>query len=251
MGNRILLPALPSRIISLVPSQTELLYHLGLDQEVVGITKYCIHPAHWLRQKTIVGGTKNFHLDLIDQLKPDLIIGNREENIKDGIEALAKKYPVWMSEIYSLDDSVEMIERVGELVDKRETAQQIASQIRAGFQSIRKRPAQNVLYLIWRKPWMAAGQNTFINDILERIGLKNSLPKDSRYPELSNDELKSLAPEVVFLSSEPYPFKEKHIGELQAILPQAKILLVDGEMFSWYGSRLLSAIEYLNSLPLK
>lgn len=250
MGNRISLPARPSRIVSLVPSQTELLYDLGLDQEVVGITRYCVHPAHWLDQKTIVGGTKNFQIDIIDQLKPDLIIGNREENVKDGIEALAKKYPVWMSEIYSLEDSLEMIERVGELVGKPETAHEIASRIRTGFSSIRNLPSKKVLYLIWRKPWMAAGRNTFINDILERIGLTNSLPKDSRYPELSSDELKSVAPQVVFLSSEPYPFKEKHIAELQIILPHSKIMLVDGEMFSWYGSRLLSATEYLNGLSL-
>lgn len=251
MGNRIQLSGRPSRIVSLVPSQTELLYDLGLDHEVVGITKYCIHPAHWFDQKTIVGGTKNFQIDIIDQLKPDLIIGNREENVKDGIEALAKKYPVWMSEIYSLEDSLEMIERVGELVCKTERARQIASEIQTGFSLITEFPSRKVLYLIWRKPWMAAGRNTFINDILERIGLQNSLPKDSRYPELSNDELKSLAPEVVFLSSEPYPFKEKHIDELQTILPQSKIILVDGEMFSWYGSRLLKATEYLNRLSLK
>jgi ABC-type Fe3+-hydroxamate transport system substrate-binding protein len=143
-----------------------------------------------------------------------------------------------------------MIERVGALVDKIERSQYIISEIRKGFETVQKLPSRKVLYLIWRKPWMAAGQNTFINDMLSRIGLRNCLPESSRYPELSNDEMISLNPEVVFLSSEPYPFKEKHIAELQSILSQSKIMLVDGEMFSWYGSRLMKAGEYCAKLDL-
>lgn len=250
MGNSLQLSRKPSRIISLVPSQTELLFDLGLDKEVVGITKYCIHPAHWQTQKTIVGGTKNFQIEAIDRLEPDLIIANREENTKEGIEGLRKKYTVWVSEIYTLEDSLQMIERVGALVDKIERSQYIVSEIRRGFETVQKLPSRKVLYLIWRKPWMAAGQNTFINDMLSRIGLRNCLAKNSRYPELSNDEMISLNPEVVFLSSEPYPFKEKHLADLQSILPQSKIMLVDGEMFSWYGSRLAQSCAYFNELNL-
>lgn len=250
MGNGIQLSAPPRRIVSLVPSQTELLFDLGLDTEVVGITKYCVHPEHWQKEKALVGGTKNFQIEAIDRLQPDLIIANREENTKEGIEELRKKYPVWVSEIYSLEDSLQMIERVGALVDKIERSQYIISEIRKGFETVQKLPSRKVLYLIWRKPWMAAGQNTFINDMLSRIGLRNCLPESSRYPELSNDEMISLNPEVVFLSSEPYPFKEKHIAELQSILSQSKIMLVDGEMFSWYGSRLMKAGEYCAKLDL-
>ncbi len=248
MGNPIRLPRKPSRIISLVPSQTELLFDLGLDAEVVGITKYCVHPDHWLSRKSIVGGTKNFQIEVIDRLQPDLIIANREENTKDGIEALQKKYPVWVSEIYTLEDAIAMITGVGTLVSRQEKSQEIISAIIAGLENVNLFPPAKVLYLIWRKPWMAAGQNTFIHDMLSKIGLKNCLPEGSRYPELTNDELKSLNPECVLLSSEPYPFREKHIEEIQNILPDTKIMLVDGEMFSWYGSRLVKAGAYFNKL---
>lgn len=250
MGNPVELSQNPVRIVSLVPSQTELLFDLGLDSEVAGITKYCIHPSHWQNEKIIVGGTKNFQVEIIDRLRPDLIIGNREENTKDGIEELSKKYPVWMSEIYTIEDAFEMIEGIGTLVSKAEKSRQIISEIKTGLDTVKKFPSKKVLYLIWRKPWMAAGQNTFIHSMLEKIGLRNCLPENSRYPELSNDELKSLNPEVVLLSSEPYPFKEKHIEEIQGILPNAKIMLVDGEMFSWYGSRLMKAKSYFESLSL-
>jgi ABC-type Fe3+-hydroxamate transport system substrate-binding protein len=250
MGNRLQLSRKPSRIITLVPSQTELLFDLGLSEEVVGITKYCIHPAEWQNEKTIVGGTKNFQTEIIDKLQPDLIIANREENTKEGIEELQKKYPVWVSEIYTLEDSLQMIERVGALVNKVERSEFIVSEIRKGFETVTQFHPQKVVYLIWRKPWMAAGQNTFINDMLNKIGLKNCLPENSRYPELSNGELKSLNPEVVFLSSEPYPFKGKHVEEIQSVLPQSKIMLVDGEMFSWYGSRLVQSFAYFNTLNL-
>jgi ABC-type Fe3+-hydroxamate transport system substrate-binding protein len=256
MGNGIKLSAYPTRIVSLVPSQTELLFDLGLDTEVIGITKYCIHPPHWQypphwqSEKTIVGGTKNFQIEIIDSLQPDLIIGNREENYKDGILELAKKYPVWMSEIYKLEDALQMIERVGLLVNKAQRAGELVSLIKKEFDSIKIFPSRRVLYLIWRKPWMAAGRETFINSMLDKIGLQNCLPENSRYPELSVDELKSLNPEFVFLSSEPYPFKEKHIEEIRTISPNVKIMLVDGEMFSWYGSSLLKASGYLQSLSL-
>lgn len=210
MGNGIQLSDYPKRIVSLVPSQTELLFDLGLDSEVVGITKYCIHPAHWQLEKAIVGGTKNFQLDIIESLKPDLIIGNREENAKDLIIQLyRRKHAVWMSEIYTLEDALQMIGDVGLLVNKSERANDLVTQIKYGFDSVRQFRARRVLYLIWRKPWMAAGQNTFVNSMMQRIGLQNCLPELSRYPELSTGELISLNPEIVFLSSEPYPFKRK------------------------------------------
>jgi ABC-type Fe3+-hydroxamate transport system substrate-binding protein len=250
MGNRIQLSGAPFRIVSLVPSQTELLFDLGLDNEVVGITKFCVHPNHWKNEKAIVGGTKNFDIKLIDQLKPDLVIGNKEENYQEGIAALQKKYPVWMSEMYSFEHALEMIARVGELVERQQQSANLVEEIKTSFKSIKKYKSQKVLYLIWKKPWMAAGTNTFINSMLSKIGLENCLPEASRYPELSNVEITTLNPEIVFLSSEPYPFKEKHIHEIQDLLPNAKIMLVDGEMFSWYGSRLRKAGAYFDGLDL-
>jgi ABC-type Fe3+-hydroxamate transport system substrate-binding protein len=248
MGNGIKLPAPPTRIVSLVPSQTELLFDLGLDTEVVGITKYCIHPPQWQNKKAIVGGTKNFQIDLIDSLRPDVIIGNKEENYKDGIVQLYKKYPVWMSEIYKYEEALQMIHGIGLLVNRQERADQLVLEIKRQFESLKPSTSKRVLYLIWRKPWMAAGRDTFINSMLGKIGLQNCLPENSRYPELTNEDLKVLNPQLVFLSSEPYPFKEKHIEEINTILPDARVVLVDGEMFSWYGSRLLKAPSYFNSL---
>jgi ABC-type Fe3+-hydroxamate transport system substrate-binding protein len=229
----------------LVPSQTELLYDLGLDEEVAGITKFCVHPPHWLKEKTIIGGTKKFHFEIIDRLRPDLIIGNKEENYREGIELLQKKYPVWMSDIITLDDALSMITSVSEITGRQDSGACIVERIRTSFKEIKPGNA-SVLYLIWKKPWMGAGKGTFINSMLEIMGLENVLQTE-RYPELSEEEIKELHPEVLLLSSEPYPFREEHIEELKRIVPKAKIILVDGEIFSWYGSRLLKAPDYFKS----
>jgi ABC-type Fe3+-hydroxamate transport system substrate-binding protein len=240
----------PTRIVSLVPSQTELLSDLGLDSEVIGITRYCVHPTHWLSSKAVVGGTKNFDFGKIEALRPDLIIGNKEENYREGIEQLQKQFPVWMSDIVTLEDATNMIRGVGELTHRSYKSEAITQAIMRSFDQLRKRKPLRVLYLIWRKPWMAAAAGTFINEIIQLIGLRNCINHHSRYPEISEEEIRSLKPDVILLSSEPFPFSEKHKDELRRISPASEILLVDGEMFSWYGSRLLKAVDYLNSLPL-
>jgi ABC-type Fe3+-hydroxamate transport system substrate-binding protein len=249
-GNRIHLPQTPARIISLVPSQTELLFQLGLEPQVVGITRYCVHPTHWKHEKTLVGGTKTFDFEAIENLQPDLIIGNKEENYKEGIELLQSKYPVWMSDIYSLDDAFAMMESIGAITSHHKEASKLIRQIKDEFLTLRKFPALKVLYLIWRKPWMAAASDTFIHHMLKGMGLQNSMKHAIRYPELTSDEIRSLNPDIIFLSSEPFPFADKHIREIKQISPASKVILVDGEMFSWYGSRLLKAPAYFNSLSL-
>lgn len=241
------IPEQVQRIISLVPSQTELLYELGLDKEVVGITKFCVHPSDWVKRKVIIGGTKQFDIETIHTLKPDLIIGNKEENYREGIEVLRQYYPVWMSDIFTLGDAYKMIEQIGSITKRMESAQQLVLQIDKQMTEVTTFNGQRVLYLIWRKPWMAAGQNTFIHNMLTLCGLENCIA-EQRYPELTSVTLSQLDPDFVFLSSEPYPFKEKHIAELQQIIPRARLSLVDGEMFSWYGSRLLKFPNYLQSL---
>lgn len=252
MNRRVEVPVVPRRIISLVPSQTELLYDLGLTDEVIGQTLFCIYPEEMHKTKPRVGGTKQYKFDTIAQLQPDLIIGNKEENEREGIEALEKRYPVWMSDIKTLDDALDMITRIGQLVGRPEKAQFIATQIKTSFNNFNPQTEnrkRKVAYLIWRNPWMAAGHDTFINEMLTRCGFKNVfVNENSRYPELSNEKLQSANPELILLSSEPYPFKEKHIAGLSEICPNAKILLVDGELFSWYGSRLLHAAGYFQSL---
>lgn len=242
----------PKRIISLVPSQTELLFDLGLDTEVIGITKFCIHPESKFKEKAKIGGTKKLNLDLIRSLEPDLIIGNKEENEKLQIEELMNEFPVWMSDIYDLEDAKKTISQIGELVDREPEAAYLNHLIHAGFNDLQTLALQNnlskrVAYLIWKKPYMFAGKDTFINHILALNGLSNVI-KESRYPEMDLAALDLLKPELVFLSSEPYPFNEKHLEEVRAVLPEAKVMLVDGEMFSWYGSRLVKAVQYFFQL---
>jgi ABC-type Fe3+-hydroxamate transport system substrate-binding protein len=244
--------AAPQRIISLVPSQTELLYDLGLDKEVIGITKFCIHPDEWFRTKTRIGGTKKLNIDLIRSLQPDLIIGNKEENEQSQIEELKKEFPVWMSDIQNLDDALQMITEIGNLVGKSEESTDINTQIKNLFnnlkpQTLNHKPS-SVAYFIWYNPLMTIGGDTFINDMLTRCGFQNIFSNMTRYPEITPDQLHSANPDLILLSSEPYPFKEKHITEFKNICPHARVILVDGEMFSWYGSRLLKATEYFTHL---
>ena len=240
--------SVPKRIISIVPSQTELLFDLGLDEEVIGVTKFCTHPADKVKRKSKVGGTKSLNIAQIKKLNPDLIIGNKEENEKDQIEELAQNFPVWMSDISDLGDAVEMIRKVGQIVDREEKAIQITSSITTSFDNLNiKSSPLKVAYLIWRKPYIVAGKGTFINDMLKRCGLKNAFEID-RYPEVFPGQIVDANPDLVFLSSEPYPFTDRHLTEFQALVPDADIRLVDGELFSWYGSRLLQAPEYFKQL---
>jgi len=240
------IPENPQRIVSLVPSQTELLAYLGLRDRLVGVTKFCVHPNGLKREKTIIGGTKNFHFDKIDILKPDLIIGNKEENYQDGIKKLTQKYPVWMSDIYCLEDAFEMMLGVGEITGTEEKAATLVKQLQKDFGFVSQKKGTAV-YLIWKDPLMAVGKNTFIEDMLLKAGFENLIQKD-RYPELSNEELMGLDPDYLLLSSEPFPFKKKNLEDLSLILPRSKIILVDGEMFSWYGSRLLGTKAYFQFL---
>ncbi|WP_026236527.1 helical backbone metal receptor [Pontibacter roseus] len=249
MGHQITLPHLPRRIVSLVPSQTELLFELGLGERVVGLTKFCIHPQQQVKLKEVVGGTKNFKLDVIDQLLPDLIIGNKEENYQEGIARLQEKYPVWMSDIYTLEDALGMILQIGQLTDTEQRAQELAQGIAAGFEKLQ--PLQTAIptaYFIWRKPYMAVGSHNIIDHMLQRCGFANVFADTARYPEVAPEQLQQITPQLILLSSEPYPFQEKHFVEFQALCPQAIIKVVDGEMFSWYGSRLLLAPAYLQQL---
>ncbi len=239
----------PQRIISLVPSQTELLYDLGLREEVVGITKFCVHPEDWFRTKTRIGGTKQLNLERIESLAPDLIIANREENNKEQIEYLASKFPVWVSDIVTFEDALEMIRKVGNLVNQSIEAKHLIRQI-IHRKSIYIRPSTppRVAYFIWRKPYMIAANDTYINEMLKLYGATNVFEHLTRYPEIEVNDLKSMEIDMIFLASEPYPFQAKHLEEFSRICPNASVLLVDGELFSWYGSRMLKAFSYFAAL---
>ncbi len=249
MGFPVVMPYLPQRIVSLVPSQTELLFDLGLADRIVGVTKFCIHPEEATKQKVVIGGTKNFHFDKINALQPDLIIGNKEENYKEGIETLQAKYPVWMSDIATLEDALVMIEQLGQLTGTNARAAAIAQQVCFEFQQLQPaQPSISTAYFIWRKPYMAVGSHNIIHHMLQRCGFANVFASLSRYPEITPEQLQEANPQLILLSSEPYPFQEKHIAEFRKLCPHAVIKVVDGELFSWYGSRLLQAPAYLQQV---
>lgn len=249
MHRSVWVPSPPQRIVSLVPSQTELLFDLGLEDTVVGITKFCIHPHTWWQNKKRVGGTKKVHFKTIAALQPDLIIANKEENTQAEIEQLATTFPVWISDIQTIEQGLEMIRAIGQITHTTTKSTDIIQNIRNGFsQLVPQRSPLKVAYLIWANPWMTVGKDTFIHSMIEHAGYHNVFAAQQRYPITSIEELAAKAPDLVFLSSEPYPFKEKHRKELQALLPKTKIILVDGTVFSWYGSRMQHAAAYLQKL---
>ncbi|MGB0167312.1 MAG: ABC transporter substrate-binding protein [Luteibaculum sp.] len=230
------------RIVSLVPSLTEFLYDLGLEKEVCGITKFCVHPEQWFRSKMRIGGTKNPKLPEILALQPDLVVANKEENRKVDIEGLqAAGIEVLITEINSLEDQERELKRLAKVCNKAELGAEIAEDISKSIQQLSKLDTEkSLLYCIWNNPKMFAGGDTFISSLTRHLGFKNLAENHiySRYPEISEEDIKDLNPDVLMLSSEPYPFKTKHLLDFQNLLPDTEILLVDGELFSWYGTRL-------------
>jgi ABC-type Fe3+-hydroxamate transport system substrate-binding protein len=243
----------PNRIISLVPSQTELLHFLELELETIGITKFCVHPSSWHREKIKIGGTKNIDIEKIITLEPDLIIANKEENVKEQVEKLALDFNVWVTDVNNLDDALQMIHDIGAITKKETKANSLIQSIKNEFLQNQHHlnVLKNVIYLIWKDPYMTIGGDTFINNMLLQAGYKNLFDNRLRYPEISIELLLALKPKYIFLSSEPYPFSNKHLDELSSALPDSNIILVNGEMFSWYGPRLLQSANYFNQLRLK
>lgn len=253
IGNLIEVNTTPKRIVSLVPSQTELLYDLGLEDAIVGLTKFCIHPIQLKTTEKVVGGTKQINLEKIKTLKPDIILCNKEENTKEIVEACASICTTHVSDIFTIEDSLELITQYGKIFNKKVSATKISNQINANLNNfkafVKDKPILKVAYFIWRKPWMVAGNNTFINHLLELNKFENVYNNLERYPEIELENLSSNGdPEIVLLSSEPYPFKNEHTIEINHAAPHAKTILVDGEMFSWYGSRLIKAFNYFKTL---
>ncbi len=249
IGRKLQFKRTPKRIVSLVPSQTELLVDLGLENSIVGVTKFCIHPDHIRKSKKVVGGTKQIHVNKIEALQPDIILCNKEENTKAMVASLEHIAPVHVSDIFNLDDAMELIRAYGELFNVVDKASTIINTIKTN-KLLHQTNAltHKVAYFIWRDPWMVAARNTFIDAMLEEAGFINVFKKDQRYPEVTLDNETLLSADIILLSSEPYPFKEEHINELNAVLPNQHIKLVDGELFSWYGSRLIKSFEYFRAL---
>lgn len=250
----------PKRIVSLVPSLTELLYDLGLDESIVGITKFCVHPFHFKSTKKIVGGTKNVHIEKIRLLQPDVIIANKEENTQEIVAELAKICPVWVTNIITLEDNNKMIADFGQLFNKRTEAQKWIDKIQFAQRDfehfIQGQPTYKAAYFIWANPYMVAGGDTFINEMLRLNKFENIYENNpnvtGRYPEVEIKKIRLQGdPDLVLLSSEPFPFKDEHAFELGRFTHHAKTFFVDGEMFSWYGSRLVKAFTYFKKLHQK
>jgi len=243
----------PKRIVSLVPSQTELLYDLGLEENIVGITKFCVHPKHFKATKKIVGGTKSVHVEKIAELNPDVIIANKEENTLEIVESLKQIAPVWVTDIANVDDNLQMISDFGKLFNVRTEARKWIDKIVYAQDDFRAfmsgRKSHRVAYFIWKNPHMVAGGGTFINEMLKLNNFENIYQERERYPEIIIQKMRIQGdPELVLLSSEPYPFKDEDAFELGRFTHHAKTIFVDGEMFSWYGSRLVKAFGYFKVL---
>lgn len=238
----------PVRIVSLVPSISETLHDLGVGHNVVGITKFCVHPVHWKHQKAIVGGTKTVSVPSIYQLAPDLIIANKEENVKEQIEILAKDFPVLLTNVSTLNEALDLVVQLGIACHCSELAYHIVQQIKEGLQKLdNPKVMVTAACFIWRKPFMAAGGDTFISDWMRHLGAINVFQAYNRYPVLPNEHYLPSETKLLLLTTEPYPFQQKHMSEIQAKYPKVAIQLIDGEMITWYGSRMLKAVDYFSS----
>ncbi len=235
------------RIISLVPSLTELLIDLGLKEYMAGRTKFCVHPEGEVESIEIIGGTKNPDIEHITSLNPDFILANKEENKKKDIEKLSIAATTMVTEIDSVSDALIAIHEIGQLFERETEATNIIEQINKTMDAKPETPPLRTIYLIWKNPWMTVGKGTYIHDVMQSYHLQNLYGNQRRYPRTTLEEMQELNPEVVLLSTEPYPFKEENINELRAFFPDAKVELVNGEWFSWYGSRMYRAFDELNS----
>ncbi|WP_288447056.1 helical backbone metal receptor [Chryseobacterium culicis] len=235
------------KIVSLVPSITEALFDLGLtENEVVGRTKFCIHPRDKIKNVAVIGGTKNINIEKIKALQPDLILANKEENVKDQVEALMNDFKVTVTNVETIEDNYYLLKNLGKLLGKEDKAQLFNLKIYEVLNQAKLDRPVKAAYLIWNNPYMTIGSDTFIHKILSEIGFENVFRDKTRYPQISTEDL--AAADVIMLSSEPFPFKEKHVEELRAFYPDKKIMIVDGEAFSWYGTHIAKCENYFKEL---
>lgn len=234
------------RIICLVPSLTELLLDLGMKERLIGRTRFCIHPAEVVENITIIGGTKNPNIEKIRSLKPDLIIANKEENRKEDVEQLHEFCKVVVTRIDTIQEALDWILKLGTLLETKENASELVSSIKMTLNQKPESPPVSTAYFIWKDPWMTVGNDTYIHDVMKTYNLINVFARHDRYPTTDLMELSGIHPELILLSSEPYPFKQKHIDEIKESCSDSRIELINGEWFSWYGSRMLSSFRELN-----
>lgn len=235
-----------NRIISLVPSLTELLIDLGLKDQLVGRTRFCVHPKNEVKDIPIMGGTKNPRLDKIKTAKPDYIVANKEENRKEHIEELRQDFEVNLTDIASIEDALITIHELGKKLQAAEEAGKLIKSINEAMEEIPDEPPLRTAYFIWKDPWMTVGADSYIHNVMQHWNLKNVFGDQNRYPKVNFYDLAEKDPELILLSSEPFPFKDKHLAEFEEAFPNTRTLLVEGEWFSWYGSHMLHSFKRLN-----
>lgn len=237
-----------SRIVCLVPSITELVCELGLADELVGRTGFCIHPWETVRTVPKVGGTKDIKLERIRELAPTHVIVNVDENRREDADALAEFVPhVVVTHPLGPLDNLDLYRLLGATFGREAQAERLCEDFERALDEVRARTwaPQDVLYLIWRDPWMAVAPDTYIAQMLALVGWRSHpLHSEDRYPTVDLEECAGRVDRVL-LSSEPYHFKDRHVPEVAALAPEAQVSLIDGEMTSWYGSRAIQGLRYL------
>ena len=249
----------PARIVSLVPSTTETLCRLGLGEALVGITAYCREPAALLAGKTRVGGEKDPDLERIRQLRPDLVVANVEENVREHVETLRGwSIPVWVTYPRTVAEGIRMIADLGEVTGAHAPAAALVAELEALLGGVRAatagRPPVPVFYAIWRDPYMTIGADTYIHDMLAVCGGLNVFgDREGRYPAVTLEEVRAAAPEVILLPDEPFRFRRVHLRDFTAYpeipaVRHGRVHLVDGKPFSWHGPRIADALGTLPAL---
>ena len=237
-----------ARIVSLVPSVTELLCDLGLASQLVGRTGFCIHPREVVRDIPKVGGTKDVKIDRIRELAPTHLVVNIDENTKETVAELARFVPsVVVTHPLAPEDNLDLYRLLGGIFDRPVETERLCDEFSVAYDALTASAPlpTKVLYLIWREPWMTVSRDTYISRTLALVGWETApASADERYPEIDPAELAGSV-ERVLLSSEPYRFREKHLAEVEALVPGARVSLIDGEMTSWYGSRAIEGLRYL------
>ncbi len=236
----------PQRIISLVPSVTELLVQWGLAARIVGRTRYCIEPR-WIRNSVpTVGGTKDPDLGRIRDLAPDLVILEQDENPKEVAEALTAMGISWLVlQIHTVKDCIAALRLLGAHLGVAEVAETRAVMLEASIKG-RRRRGPRTLVLIWKEPWMSAGPDTYVGDLLRQGGLTPIGP--DRYPTLTDEALEALSPRIILLPTEPYRFNNRHQADLQRRFPATAVHLLDGQALTWYLSRTEAGLELIRGL---
>ena len=244
------------RIVSLCPSLTELVFDLGRGGELVGITKFCVHPADRVGAIEKVGGTKNPKIARIVELAPDLVLLNREENRVEDAEALERAgVRCHASMPRTVEETAAMVRSIAAALERVPEGERIAADIEARAARVRRaasnRPGVRYAYVIWREPWMSVNRDTFAHALLALAGGENVFAEAAeRYPEFTPAELGTRGPDAVFLCTEPFPFREEHAEELARLarLPRERFRVADGEYLSWHGSRTPAGIDYAEEL---